>query len=351
MNLDMTSPWKILIVDDEEDIHDVTEMALKRLIFEERPLTFISAYSAKEAKIKLREHSDIAVILLDVVMESDTAGLDLIHYIRDDNKNDEIRIVLRTGNPGLAPEENITLTYDINDYRGKTELTAQSLRTVIITALRSYKAIATIKLLNHEIDSTQRELIYTLGEIAESRGTDTSRHVERVAVISAFLGEKLGLTKLEQDQLLLASSMHDIGKMAIHDTILNKPDKLSFEEFEQMKRHCEYGYEILRNSSRSLLKTASIIAYEHHENFDGSGYPRGLKGLDIHLYSRIVALVDVFDALATKRVYKEVWPQNEILDFIKSQRGIKFDPYIVDIFFNFLDELYQRLHKEDLIEH
>ena len=138
-------PWKILVVDDDADVHEITELTLKRLIFDERSLEFIHAYSAGEAKIKLIDHVDIAVALLDVVMEDDTAGLDLVKFIREDFRNDSIRLILRTGNPGLAPEESVTLLYDINDYRCKTELTAQNLKTVIITALRAYKSIVTIQ--------------------------------------------------------------------------------------------------------------------------------------------------------------------------------------------------------------
>lgn len=332
-------PWKVLVIDDDVDIHEVTELTLKRLVFDDRNLNFIHAYSASEAKIKLLDHSDIAIALIDVVMEDDTAGLDLVKFIREEFKNDSIRLILRTGNPGLAPEESVTLLYDINDYRGKTELTAQSLKTAIITALRAYKSIVTIQNLNCEIDQTQRELIYTLGEIAESRGIGLGKHVERVGRITALLAEKMNFPNEQLDYIRLGSSMHDIGKMAINDNILNKPGTLTPEEFEHMKKHCDYGHEILKNSERDLLKLAAVIAYEHHENYDGSGYPRRLKGDEIHLISRIVALVDVFDALATKRVYKEIWPQDEILDYIKSQSGLKFDPMVVDVFFENIDKI------------
>ncbi len=332
-------PWKILIVDDDADIHDVTEMALKRLIYEGRSLSFIKAYSAAEAVEQLIKHPDIAVALLDVVMEDDSSGLDLVRTIREEMGNSNIRIIVRTGNPGLAPEESVTLNYDINDYRCKTELTAQSLRTIIITALRSYMALVTISGLKQEIDDTQKELIYSLGEIAESRSIDNGQHVKRVGHISAFLAKKLGFSAHDVEIMHLAASIHDVGKIAIDDKILNKPGKLTYEEFEQMKTHSVLGYELLKNSHRDLLKTAAIIAYQHHENYDGSGYPQGIKGEEIHLASRIVALVDVFDALATKRVYKEIWPQDEIIAYLHSQRGIKFDPAILDVFFENLDEI------------
>lgn len=331
--------WKILIVDDDRDVHDITEMALRRLVYDNRPLSFINAFSASEAIEQMKNHTDIAIALIDVVMEKDTSGLDLVKIIREVMGNHNIRIIVRTGNPGLAPEESVTLNYDINDYRVKTELTAQSLRTAIITALRSYTALVTITGLKQEIDDTQRELIYALGEIAESRCIDNGHHVKRVGHISAFLAKKLGFNLHDAEIMHLAASMHDVGKLAIDDKILNKPGKLTYEEFEQIKNHCVFGYELLKNSQRELLKEAAIIAYEHHENYDGSGYPRGLKGEEIHLTSRIVALVDVFDALATKRVYKEQWPQEDIIQYIKEQCGIKFDPAIVGIFLDNLEEI------------
>ena len=337
-------PWKILIVDDDTDIHDVTEMTLRRLNYDNRPLTFIRAYSAAEALLRLEENPDTAVILLDVVMEQDTSGLDLVKMIRDKLHNYLIRIIIRTGNPGLAPEESVTLNYDINDYRGKTELTAQSLRTLIITALRSYSTLVTICNLKHEIDDTQRELIYTLSEIAESRSIETGQHVKRVGAISSFLAGKLGALPNEEERIHLAASMHDIGKMMIDDKILNKPGKLTPEEFEKIKEHCVFGYELLKKSQRELLKEAAIIAYEHHENYDGTGYPRGLKAEEIQLSSRIVALADVFEALATSRVYKEAWPMEEITQYLKSQRGKKFDPLVLDTFFEYFDEICDIFH-------
>lgn len=331
--------WKVLIVDDEQDVHDVTLLALKRLEFDSSGLEFLSAYSAAEGWELLLRHPDVAVVLLDVVMEADNAGLSLVRKIRDELNNEEVRIILRTGHPGQAPEESVTLEYDINDYREKTELTARSLRTVLITALRSFKAIATIKNLKDEIDETQRELIYTLGEIAENRSVETGYHVRRVGEISAILGEKCGLPAEEVETLRLAASMHDLGKLAIEDSILNKPGKLTEVEFSVMKNHSLFGHEILRRSERPLLKMSATVAKEHHENYDGTGYPEGLKGEAISLYSRIVALADVFDALGTRRIYKEAWAREQILECIMEDKGKKFDPALVDLFFANLDEI------------
>ena len=334
-------PWKILIVDDDEDVHEITEMALKRLVYEGRNISFINAYSSEEAVEKLIENDDIAVALVDVVMETDSSGLELVKIIREELDKSNIRIIIRTGNPGLAPEESVTLNYDINDYRGKTDLTAQGLRTMIITALRAYGALVTIHNLKQEIDDTQKELIYALGEIAETRSTDNGYHVKRVGSIAALLARKLGFTEKQARLINLAASMHDVGKLAVDDKILNKPGKLTAEEFEKIKEHSRYGYELLNRSKRELLNEAAIIAYEHHENYDGTGYPRGLKSDTIRMSSRIVALVDVFDALATKRVYKEKWEMDDIIKFIKEQRGLKFDPVVVDAFLENIEEIKQ----------
>lgn len=324
--------FKILIVDDEEDVHTVTRMALRRLVFEGRNMEFLSAYSATEAKELLHIHSNVAVILLDVVMEDDTAGLSLVSYIRRELGNSMVRIIIRTGDPGQAPEEHVIMDYDINDYREKTELTTQRLRTAVVTALRSFRDLATINALNLEIEDTQKELVFTLGEIAESRSSETSNHVRRVGKIAEILASKYSLPDSEAEILRLAASMHDLGKLAIHDSILAKPGALTLEEFEIMKTHSEIGYEMLKTSKRPLLQTAAIIARQHHENYDGTGYPQGLKGKEIHLYSRIVALADVFDALGNQRAYKEPWSNDKIKDYIKEQAGKKFDPHIVTLF-------------------
>ena len=135
-----------------------------------------------------------------------------------------------------------------------------------------------------------------------------------------------------------ASPMHDIGKVAIPDAILNKPAKFDEHEREIMNRHSTIGYEMLKHSNRELLKTASIVAYEHHEKWDGSGYPRGLKGEEIHIYGRITAIADVFDALGSDRCYKKAWELDKILNLFKEERGRHFDPVLIDLFFENLDE-------------
>lgn len=193
--------------------------------------------------------------------------------------------------------------------------------------------------LNREVIETQLELLSTLGEVIESRSQDTANHVRRVAAYSALLGRKYGLA--EEDILLLeaASPMHDVGKIGIPDAILHKPGQLTPEEYEIIKRHTVVGERILHKSSRKLMATARTIALQHHERWDGSGYPCGLKGEAISLLARISALADVYDALSMGRPYKPAWPREKVLAYIRHQRGRMFDPQIVDLFFASLDEL------------
>ncbi len=193
--------------------------------------------------------------------------------------------------------------------------------------------------LNIEIDKTLREVLFTLGGMAEVRSKETGNHVKRVANFSKVLARAYGLDNIEIELLENASAMHDIGKIAIPDEILNKPAKLSEDEFELMKKHTVYGYEMLKSSERKFFKTAAIVAYEHHEKYDGSGYPNRKKGEDIHLYGRITAIADVFDALSSDRVYKKAWELDRVLELLKSESAKHFDPHLIDLFFDNLDEI------------
>lgn len=480
----MHEVWKVLIVDDEAEVHIVTKLVLDGFVFEGKKVEFISVYSAAEAKEKLREEKDIALIILDVVMERADAGLQLVKYIREEMNNKVVRIVLRTGQPGEAPESRVIVEYDINDYKEKTELTAQKLLTTLISSLRSYRdlviiernktgleriiestpeifrmqsmqnfasgvlmqLIAMLKLnknslylrissfaatckkdgllnvlaatgdfetnvekklsseLQNKIDhaltlkksmffedyfvlywnsedkhdyliymegnqelseldrrlldifclnvssafenlklhlemyDTQREVFFRLAEVAETRSKETGNHVRRVAEYAKLLGEKYGLSEKEVDMLHLAAPMHDLGKLGISDEILNKPAKLTTTEFDIMKMHSIIGHDMLKGSELTMLKAAAIIAKEHHERYDGNGYPRGLRGGEIHIFSKITGIADVFDALACDRVYKKAWPLEQIIEYFHENKGCQFDPLLVDLFFTNFDE-------------
>lgn len=481
-------PWKVVIADDEEEVHTMTRMVLRKFAFEGRGIELISTYSGAETLRVMAEQPDVSVILLDVVMETENSGLEVVRKIREHLKNPFVRIILRTGQPGQAPEDDVIRNYDINDYKSKTELTVQKLYTSIIASLRAYTDMRTIErnrmgletilrqarslfqmktleefmgaaldtyerllqlepgaagvrlsgfgaaqrdqkfrvmsrkgqyldapektverlssdffrdlahraeanggeafqehsylsvykreeglrnfiyvetpvpiteserslfqilnsnvgvaidniFLNSEIIDTQKEVLYTLGEIVEFRSKETANHVSRVAEYSYLLALEYGLSEDEASLLRMASSMHDIGKIGISDTILTKPGRLTPEEFEVMKTHTTIGYEILKQSKRDIMKMAARLALEHHERWDGSGYPQGKKGEEIHIMSRITCLADVYDALSHKRVYKEAWGEDMVDAEIRKMREIMFEPRLVDIFFRIKDRI------------
>ncbi|MCH2040751.1 MAG: DUF3369 domain-containing protein [Saccharospirillaceae bacterium] len=484
--------WKVLIADDEPDVHRITRMVLTSFQFDGRKMELISAYSGEEAKQIMRDNDDIAMALLDVVMEEDHAGLNVARYIREDLNNRYTRIVLRTGQPGQAPEHEVIRTYDINDYKDKTELTTTKLNTLMYATLRSYRDICTLDehrrglehvikasaqvfsagkiskfasavldqvtnllgleqtalycssssqldhlnlhekrfrvlaatgdmqeftdmdsfstmpdyiragfeaamktqssqyyddyyigyfasergsesllyvayhkepsaldkqlleiyatnvaityenlLMREDILETQRELVYVLGEAVEQRSKETGAHVKRVAKISRLLAEEYGLSEAEAELIKLASPLHDVGKVAIPDKILNKPGKHDAEEWEIMKSHAAIGKDILSKSDRRILQLGAIIAGQHHEHWNGQGYPEGLKEEEIHIAGRITALADVFDALGSERCYKEAWPLEKALTLIEQQSGKQFDPDLVRILLDNIDRVAQ----------
>ncbi|MFT7004233.1 MAG: putative two-component system response regulator [Sulfurimonas sp.] len=199
--------------------------------------------------------------------------------------------------------------------------------------------------LNDAIEETQREVIYAMGEIGETRSKETGNHVKRVALYSKKLALLYGLSQKEADLLHMASPMHDIGKVGIPDAILNAPRKLTVDEFKIMKTHASLGYNMLKSSNKPILKAASIVANEHHEKFDGSGYPNGTSGEDIHIFGRITAVADVFDALGSDRVYKKAWELEDILSLFEKESGKHFDPTIVKLFKENLDEFLEIRNK------
>lgn len=492
--------WKVLIVDDEPEVHAVTKLALSDFTFQGKNLTFFSAYSGSEAKKLIEQHPDAAVMLLDVVMETDDAGLLVASYIREQLHNEHVRIILRTGQPGQAPERQVIINYDINDYKSKTELTAQKLFTVIMSSLRSYRDILSLeqsrmgleKIINasadlfsshsmeqfidgvlqqltsilgcgedalivssslvagnisgevadphklvvfagqgefeskegkpvqevlapelldafetalksrgivyrdnylvayctskfthgsllyisglpgvisesqkklielfsqnvqiayenvqlqHEIEDTQREIVYRLSEAVEHRSIETGNHVKRVAFICYDLAKAYGLSEEEAERLMFAAPLHDVGKVGIPDGILNKPSKLHGQEWEVMKTHASIGYEILKDSKRPIIQAGAVIAQDHHEKWDGTGYPAGKKGEDIHIYGRIAALADVYDALRHRRCYKSAWPLEQVMTLIVAESGKQFDPKLVEIFKSRVDKLEAILQK------
>ena len=474
-------PWKILIVDDEPDVHSVTTYMIKGMNYLGRGFQFFHAYSGREAQEILAEHHDMAVILLDVVMETEDSGLKLVQYIREELHNRTVRIVLRTGQPGKAPAAKVILEYDINDYKEKTELTLDKMLVTVISALRSYNFIITIEnnrkglkkiidassdiferqslqklgsgvlsqltsilqlredaiyshasgltasgikgqsvvlaatgqfcryidrpisevdttlmhttlqlaqsqphgfyceggkcawyfksqtgsenflyfeiakeldendhdllelfftnvslafdnlFLNKGIEDTQKEIIFQIAETMECRSAGHGSHVRRVAEYARLLALKYGLGEEEAEMLKLASTPHDLGKIGIPDSILNKPGPLTPEEYLVIKTHVHRGHDLLINSSSPIMRAAARIILHHHERWDGQGYPQRLQGEEIHIHGRIIGVADVFDALSNKRVYHEAWSWEAVFAHFREQRGRHFDPKLVDI--------------------
>ncbi len=329
--------WKILIVDDDVMIHKITKIVLKDMTFRDKNIEFLSAYSEKQAREVLFREDDIAVVLLDVVMEENDSGLKLVEYIRNELKNSMVRIILRTGHPGSAPEEKVVLEYDINDYKEKTELTKGKLFTSIINALRSYDDMVQLDLKRKELKETQKDIIMTLSEIAETRSKETGNHVKRVSEFAQLIGKKYGFSDEDNEILKNAAALHDIGKIVIADSILLAPRQLTAVEFDIMKNHTVYGYDLLKSSKQPMLQSASVVALQHHERYDGKGYPNGLSKDEIHIFARIVSIADVFDALSTDRVYRKAWTLGNTLEYMKRERDRQFDPFLLDIFINSID--------------
>jgi putative two-component system response regulator len=180
-----------------------------------------------------------------------------------------------------------------------------------------------------ELQQAQIEIIKGLGRAARFKDDETGFHVIRMSHYSRILAEEMQMSKRWSQLLLHTASMHDVGKIGVPDAILTKPGKLDEEEWKVMKRHCQYGVDILGDHPSELVRTAKLVAYTHHERWDGNGYPRGLKGKEIPVVGRIVAVADVFDALTSKRPYKEAWPVEEALAYIDRESGRHFDPDVV----------------------
>ncbi len=483
--------WRVLIVDDDADVHAVTRLALRDVTYRDRPVQLMSAYSGAEGFTVLSETPDIALVLLDVVMETRDAGLILARRIRDELHNNAVRVVLRTGQPGQVPEQEVIVEYDINDYKAKTELTTAKLYTTVIAALRAYESLMALELsriglgkilsgatnlyqihslreftsgaLNqvsailgvgadgvlcimrnggppsvvaasgiyapladsgemgegepllplilksidekhsqfahpvnvlfihteggHELvialtppaplAQFQRDLleifgqriaaafdnlymygqlrkaqeatVMALADLAEFRDPETGGHLRRVEHMSTRIAHIMHARGVQDEQLTthllemigLASVLHDVGKVSTPDHILLKPGRHTPEERAIMQTHAEIGRSILTRAAAmvdgvSYLTYAAQIAGGHHEHFDGGGYPGAITGRAIPLAARIVAIVDVFDALLHRRPYKEPWPLPDVMAYIAERRGTQFDPDVVDALFELL---------------
>jgi len=227
--------------------------------------------------------------------------------------------------------------FQVINHQGESDFfDERDMERLTLASTYAAETIISAKLMQ-EIEETQKEVVFTMGAIGESRSKETGNHVKRVAEYSKTLALAYGLSQEDAELLKQASPMHDIGKVAIPDNILNKPGRFDEEERYIMNKHAELGYNMIKNSQRPLLKAAAIVAYEHHEKWDGSGYPNAKAKEEIHIFGRITAIADVFDALGSDRVYKQAWSDEKIFALLKEERGKHFDPNLIDLFFENLD--------------
>jgi len=241
--------------------------------------------------------------------------------------------------PMFNNDDKIIGAFQVINHKGiKGAFDVRDMQRLMLAS--SYAAESIISaMLTQEVEDTQREVVFTMGAIAESRSKETGNHVKRVSEYSKVLALAYGMDEEEAELLRQASPMHDIGKVAIADNILKKPGRFTDSEFEIMKQHAQLGHNMIKDSERPLFQTAAIVAYEHHEKYNGKGYPQGLKGEEIHIYGRITAIADVFDALGSDRVYKKAWDDEKIFKLFKEERGEQFDPKLVDLFFENINEI------------
>ncbi len=232
----------------------------------------------------------------------------------------------------------------VNKIAGDKKFDDEDVKLLQLVAGYAQKSLVAA-MLALEIEKTQVEIIMLMAEIGESRSRETGNHVKRVAEVSKELARLAGLSAQDARLIEVASPMHDIGKVSIPDSILNKPGKLTDEEYKTMQNHTVTGYNLLNNSNRPIIKASAIIAHEHHEKWNGKGYPRGLRGEEIHIFGRITAIADVFDALACRRCYKEAWELPRVYELFQRERGEQFDPRLTDIFLENFDFLVSILEK------
>jgi len=341
----MNLTYNVLIVD---DIVDNIQVAMNILKEENYEFSF-----AKDgnAALEIMKKNQFDLVLLDIMMPG-IDGYEVCKRMKADEDLIDIPVIFLTAK---ADADSMAIGFEVGgvDYITKP-FHANELLARVKTHLELYKAKQVLKANNlsmqvkmdmekkrilTELEKNQKEMIFVLAEMIESVSDETGRHIRRVSEYSRLLAHYHPAISEEEANIIYdAAPMHDVGKMAIPHEILHKKGPLTEEEFEIMKTHTTRAHQYLKISSRKVMQAADIIAYQHHEKWNGRGYPRGLKGEDIHIYARIVALADVFDALTHKRVYKEAWSISDAIDYIIDHSGTQFDPFLIEIFQEHIDE-------------
>lgn len=303
----------LLLVDDEP----VNLRVLKKILGDDYSLIF--AKNGEEA-IRLAKTHQPELILLDIMMPRLT-GFDVCQRLKQQQQTRSIPIIFVTA---LNDEHDEAEGFAV----GAVDYITKPVNPAIVKArVKTHLSLVQAD----ELKRTQLQVVQRLGRAAEYKDNETGMHVMRMSYYSKLLALAYGFTEAQSDLLLHASPMHDIGKIGIPDSIMLKPGKLTEAEFKIMKKHPEIGAEIIGECDSALLRIAKSVALTHHEKWDGSGYPNGLAGEDIPIEGRICALADVFDALTSKRPYKEAWSIENTIEYITEQKGKHFDPRVVEL--------------------
>jgi len=318
--IDITNKiFHILCVDDTP-----TNLQLVKNILDKKGYKVTLVESGAEALAYLKKNPRIDLILLDIMMPS-MDGYEVCRILKKSSaKIRKIPVIFLTA---VTDIEGVSKGFDVG---GVDYITKPFRPKELIARIQTHLKLSFLE--EQKLQQTELELVYMMSTLADKHCEETSGHVERVAEYSYLISRLLGYGEEQAELIKKSSAMHDIGKVTTPDHILHKPSKHTQEEALIMKDHAQAGYEILQNSKLPLMQVAAIIAHQHHEKWDGSGYPRGLKGKEIHIIGRIVAFADVLDALSSSRKYKDGWNLDEIFSFLKSQRGKHFDPRITDLF-------------------
>ena len=312
---------KLLLVDDEP----VNLRVLKQLLGKDYTLYF--AKSGDEA-LKLAEKQRPDLILMDVMMPEMT-GFQACTHLKKTPGLKHIPVIFVTAlNDATDEAEGFAVG-------GVDYITKPISPPVVLARVKTHLSLVQ----SEELRRTRMQVIQRLGRAAEYKDNETGMHVLRMSHFSKIIALAYGFSEARADMLLHAAPMHDIGKIGIPDSIMLKPGRLTDSEFEVMKTHPTIGAEILGDADSDLMNLARIVALTHHEKWDGTGYPEGLAGEDIPIEGRIVAVADVFDALTSRRPYKEAWPVDKTLDFMHSQSGIHFDPALIALLDQCLDDI------------
>ncbi|RJF34291.1 response regulator [Pseudoalteromonas gelatinilytica] len=312
---------RILVVDDEP----ANLKVIREVLANDYRLSFAKS---GELALQLIENEPPKLILLDIMMP-DMSGFEVCKVLKANPKTAHIPVIFVTA---LSHEQDESEGFAL----GAVDYITKPISPAIVRArVKNHLSLVQAE----QLQLAHIDLIQRLGRAAEYKDTDTGEHIARMSRYSKVLALAYGMSEYEAEQLKQAAPMHDVGKIGIPDSVLLKPGRLNENEYEHMKQHALIGAKILENSTSPLLQLAHKLALEHHEKWDGTGYPYGLKGEEISIEGRIVTIADVFDALTSKRPYKKAWSVEEALDLLKDEAGKHFDPQLVDLFIGQIDSI------------